>query len=105
MTILQSPQCAQFDSLLPSPFSLYLPQISGSPPPPYLWKSFFDHFISCNLLIINILHFYHVDESVTANLVFCPLFGQKEDIMVPKTLIFAFSENPQVPQFGIFAAG
>jgi hypothetical protein len=30
-------------------------------------KSFFDHFILCNLQYINSLHFCHVNESVTAN--------------------------------------
>ena len=43
------------------------PVFTPYPHPPSLWKSFFDPFISCNLLGINSLHFRPVDESVTAN--------------------------------------
>ena len=58
-------------------FPLFFPQNRPAPHPPTLWKSFFDHFISCNLHIINNMHFWYVNESVTANPVFCPVFGQK----------------------------
>jgi hypothetical protein len=62
---------------------------NGLPPtPPYLWKSFFDHFILCNLNEINSLHFCHVDESVTANPRFCPFLAPKRADLTPKTHFF-----------------
>jgi hypothetical protein len=62
-----------------------------TPHPPCLWKSFFNHFISYNLHVINNLHFRTVNESVTENPVFCPFFGPfwgKNGSKRPKYFIF-----------------
>ena len=48
-----------------------------TPPPPTLWRPLFDPSIACNLHNINSLHFYPIDESVTANPRFCPFFSLK----------------------------
>jgi hypothetical protein len=100
---LQSPMRANlFHVLCSLYFPLFFPQNSSHPHPPYLWKSFFDLFIPCNLQEINNMHFSPVDESVTANPVFCQLLTQKEAILTQKALIFAFSQHSQIPQSGIF---
>jgi hypothetical protein len=71
-----------------SPFHRSFSLKSTYPHPPYLWKSFFDLFIPCNLQIINNIHFCSVDESVTANPRFCPFFGPKRGLFAPKWPLF-----------------
>jgi hypothetical protein len=53
----------------------FFSQNPSTPHPPTLWKSFFDHFIPCNLQYINILHYSPVDEVVNLNADFHPFFG------------------------------
>jgi hypothetical protein len=78
-----------FNARNPAPFfSVSSPKIHQTPHPPYLWKSFFDHFISCNLQYINSLHFCTVDESVTANPRFFPVFGPKSAVLPPDWRFF-----------------
>jgi hypothetical protein len=69
-------------------FSVSSPKIHLTPTPPYLWKSFFDPFIPCNFPIINSLHFSNVNESVTANPLFCPFLAPKSALLPPKWPLF-----------------
>jgi hypothetical protein len=92
MTTVQSPTRAILFTVLCSlstaHCSPFLPLNSAYPPPPTLWKSFFDHFIPRNLRVFNNMHFCYVNESVTANPVFCPVFGQKGRFLVPDLPLF-----------------
>src|ERR1035438_10169262 len=80
-----------------SPFLRFFPQNPPDPHPPYLWKSFFEQFIHYNLHVINSLHFYYVDELVTANPVFFPFFNQKWRCFVPKTPFFTLFASRKFP--------
>jgi hypothetical protein len=42
------------------------------------------------------LHFHPVNESVTANRVFCPFFGQKTAILIPESPLFRQNESPHI---------
>ena len=80
MTALQSPTRA---ILVSSPSSLvpvfprFFSPKTALPPPPHPVEIFFRGLIARNQHGINSLHFGNVNESVTANPVFCPLFGPK----------------------------
>jgi hypothetical protein len=91
----------------PAPYSLspFLPQKSGTPTPPTRFPPFFGASSANNKRIINSLHFQPVNESVTPNPVFRPLFNQKEDILAQKSLFYAPPECQQIPQFGILELG
>jgi hypothetical protein len=95
MTTLQSPTRAiLFPSpsfLVPNLFPFFFPQKPPDSHPPTLWKSFFCGLIARNKHGINSLHFSNVNESVTANPVFCPIFGPKGGLYGQKG-----------PHFGVF---
>jgi hypothetical protein len=63
-------------------------KISLTPTPPPYGNHFFNPPIACNIHEINSLHFHPVDESVTANLLFCPFFGLKSADLTPKWPLF-----------------
>jgi hypothetical protein len=59
------------------PFPRFFRQKHRHPTPLPYGKRLFDRRFARNLNGFNIMHFRPVDESVTTNPVFCPLFGQK----------------------------
>jgi hypothetical protein len=72
MTTAQPPTRA---ILVPSPFSSFLLPKNRPTPTPHPVENFFNPQISDNRFAINNLHFGNVNESVTVNPVFYPLFG------------------------------
>ena len=75
-------------SLFPGPFSLFLLPKQDHPTPPRLCTPFIDPFISCNRHGIKRLYFIPINESVTANCVFCPSFGRIVPIYPQESHIF-----------------
>src|ERR1035438_5366236 len=87
ITLLWSTMEAVSRSGYPNLCSL-TPEKRVPPHPPTLWKSFFGPLIAFNLHDINSLHFFSVDESVTANPRFCPFFGLFWGQKGPKLAVF-----------------
>ena len=69
-----------------------LSDLRCTPPPPYPVEAVFNRFIAFNLLIINGLRFHHVNELVTQNPLFCPIFSPESAIFRKNSAIFATIE-------------
>jgi hypothetical protein len=95
MTAIQSPTRAipVPSPLVPGPgFSVYLLRFfakkTTTPHPPYPVKPHFLSEKSCNIHSFNHLYFQYVNQSVTANPAFCPIFSPENRLFYSKSALF-----------------